>query len=168
MKHAPTNSRSRHWLIAVFIGLALASGKAATFSEPSNAVLLQLHLGFGLLAGSFAVFRLFIWFKAGSPPAVHPVQSPAVRKLSNTAHGLLRFLPVILFVSGIGMLFISDTVGLILQGVVPPPETMAQIPPRNLHHAAAAVLLALIALHSVAAFMHWLLGFKGPPNQPAK
>ncbi len=163
-----TNTRTLHWMIAVFVILALATGKAATFAAPADIDLLRLHLAFGFLAGLLSVLRLAVWFTAGPPPSVYAVSSGGLKLISKLAHGLLRLTPVILLASGIGTLVISGSLGLILAGIVPDPEVLAKVPPRNLHHLAANILMALLGLHVAAAIWHRLAGHQVRPETPAQ
>ncbi|QDG75567.1 cytochrome b [Labrenzia sp. PHM005] len=156
------NPRTLHWLIAASIGLALATGHAMTFPDQINITLLRLHLGFGFLGGVLALVRLAIWFVAGPPPRVFAEQAAVLEIGSKLVHGLLRLVPIVLLVSGAGMLVVSGAAPLILAGTAPDPAQLAQVPPRNLHHLAAAILLFLIVLHSGAALWHWLAGHKSP------
>lgn len=155
---AKSRSRVLHWGVAILVMISLASGHAVTFLDQPDINLLRLHLGFGGLAGLFSVLRLVLWFQSGPPPGVFSAQSQMLRSTTKAVHGLLRLTPIVLLASGIGMLVVSGAAHRIFAGTAPDPQMLANVPPRNLHHLAAAILLFLIAGHSGAALWHWLAG----------
>ncbi|MES0883612.1 cytochrome b/b6 domain-containing protein [Roseibium sp. SCP14] len=147
-------TRTLHWIIAACILAVLGSGYAATRSPVFALPVLQIHLTFGLSAGLLSLVRVMIWFTKGAPQPVFPVTSRLQFLASKLVHGLLRLLPLILLASGLGMILLSDSLDAITDGTLTGLTAFSDVPPRNLHHAAALLLLLLTGLHIAAALWH--------------
>ncbi|MCV0426044.1 MAG: cytochrome b/b6 domain-containing protein, partial [Roseibium sp.] len=145
---------SLHWLIAFCVLAALASGYAATRPSDFAISVLQVHLVFGLSAGLFSLIRILIWLAKGPPPPVFHASSRFQSLASGLVHGLLRLLPLVLLASGLGMVVLSGSLSAISNGTLPNLTGFTDLPPRNLHHAAALTLLFLTGLHIAAALWH--------------
>ncbi|WP_395175410.1 cytochrome b/b6 domain-containing protein [Roseibium alexandrii] len=153
---AVSKNRTLHWLIAVFVALALASGYGAQQIQSFSGEFLRVHLAAGLLAGLLSLVRLAIWLVAGGQASTLARQSKGIDWAIKTVHGFLRVLPVVLLVSGVGMLGLTGAAPEILSGNSPDPELLAQTPPQSLHHRAAFALLILMTGHIAAAIWHRL------------
>ncbi|WP_281926641.1 cytochrome b [Roseibium album] len=147
--------RLMHWVIAVLVLAALASGFAMTRTEPFSLALLQAHLGCGIAAGLLTLLRVLIWFKRGAPQPIYPVSSRLQKVVSRIVHGLLRLVPLALLASGVGMIAFSGAFPSIREGTLQGLVAFQDLPPRNLHHMAALLLAALTALHVGAAIWHF-------------
>lgn len=153
---SPSAGRARHWLIALLALAALASGYALTRTGAYSATLLQLHLALGASAGLLSLVRVLTWLANGAPP---PVFEPGTRlqaALAKTVHMLLRLCPVVLMVSGAGMIALSGTFAAIADNALTSLAPFAELPPRGLHHAAALLLSGLAGFHGLAALWHTL------------
>ncbi|TYC69994.1 hypothetical protein FMN63_08735 [Stappia sp. BW2] len=156
MMSSPSSSiRLLHWTIAGLTIGALATGYAMTNSDTFSATLLKSHLGLGLSAGGLALVRTISWIMKGAPAPVFIVKPGFQAVLGRSVHVALRLVPLLLLISGIGMILLSGTLGAIVDGTIPGLGALAGLPPANLHHAAAFLLAALIGLHSLAALWHW-------------
>lgn len=147
-------NRTLHWLIAVCVLAALGSGFAVTRSPAFAVPVLQAHLVFGLLAGFLSLARVLSWLAKGPPQPVFHVTSRLQFLASKLVHGLLRLLPLILLASGLGMILLSGSLNAITDGTLTGLTAFSDLPPRNLHHAAALLLLLLTGLHIAAALWH--------------
>jgi cytochrome b561 len=152
-------SRLLHWAIAIFVLGALASGYATTRSDTFSLTLLRFHLGFGVSAGVLSLTRVAFWLTKGAPERVFSLTSKAQNLASGLVHGALRLLPLLLLISGIGMIAISGAFSALTNGSLNSLVDFADLPPRKLHHTAALSLGLLIALHTLAAVWH---GFQQP------
>jgi cytochrome b561 len=147
--------RLLHWAIAALTTGALATGYTMTNSDPFSATLLKTHLGLGLSAGGLAVVRTISWIMNGAPAPVFIVKPGFLAVLGKSVHAALRLVPLLLLFSGVGMILLSGALGAIADGTFPGLGAFAGLPPANLHHAAALLLVVLIGLHSLAAMWHW-------------
>ncbi|MCK7612454.1 cytochrome b [Roseibium sediminicola] len=148
--------RRLHWLIAGLAMAALGSGYVLTWPDAYSASLLRIHLAFGVSAGLLSLARVLVWLTAGAPPPAFEPGSRLQARLAKGVHVLLRLVPLLLFVSGVGMLALSGSFGAVARGTLTGLAPYQDLPPRNLHHAAAFLLAGLIGLHGLAAFWHRL------------
>lgn len=153
---SPTSGiRLLHWAIAALTIGALATGYAMTNSDTFSVTLLKTHLGLGLSAGGLALVRTITWIMNGTPAPIFIVKPGVQAVLGRSVHVALRLVPLLLLISGVGMILLSGTLGTIADGTFPGLGALAGLPPVNLHHAAALLLAALIGLHGLAALWHW-------------
>lgn len=149
-------SRLLHWLIAVLVLGALATGYAATRSDGFSLTLLRFHLVLGGSAGILTMIRVGLWVTTGAPKEILVLTSRWEVAASRTVHAALRLLPLLLLASGVGMLILSGMANAVLEGTLSDLGAFEPLPPRNLHHAAAFLLALLIGLHVLAALRHSL------------
>ncbi|CTQ56633.1 hypothetical protein LP7551_05194 [Roseibium album] len=147
-------SQLLHWAIAIFVLGALVSGYATTRSETFSLTLLRFHLGLGVTAGVLSLIRVVLWLTTGAPERVFPIASKTQNLASSLVHAALRLLPLLLLISGIGMIALSGAFSALINGSLTNLTGFAELPPRNLHHAADLLLASLIALHAIAAGWH--------------
>jgi cytochrome b561 len=127
MVRAVSKTRTLHWLIAVFVALALATGYMAQQIPSMSGEFLRIHLAAGLLAGLLSLVRLAVWLVAGGQASTIGHQSKGIHWAAKMVHGFLRVLPVILLVSGVGMLVLTGAAPEILSGNTPDPDLLAQL-----------------------------------------
>lgn len=99
--------RALHWLIAALALAALASGYLLTRPGSYSVTLLQVHLAFGAAAGLLSLIRVLLWLTLGAPPPVFETPTRLQANLSGSVHILLRLVPLLLLVSGAGMMILS-------------------------------------------------------------
>jgi cytochrome b561 len=150
-----TSARLLHWTIAALTFTALATGYALTNSEPFSPNLLKSHLALGLSAGLLALVRTILWLTTGAPAPLFAVHSGLQQALGKSVHAGLRLVPILLLISGVGMIALSGSLEKIAAGTLPGLAVVAGLPPAGLHHAAAFLLAGLVGLHSLAALWHW-------------
>jgi cytochrome b561 len=147
-------SRALHWLIAALALAALASGYLLTRPGAYSVMLLQVHLASGAAAGLLSLIRVLLWLTLGAPPPVFETRTRLKANLSGFVHVLLRLVPLLLLVSGAGMIVLSGAFSAIARGTLAGLVPFQDLPPRNLHHAAALLLAGLVGLHGLAALRH--------------
>lgn len=160
----PRISRWLHWLVAAFM-LGLAS-VGLYMSRAEVWFLYPWHKSLGVIALLFIGARLFQRLRLGLPDPVQPT-SPLARRAARWAHGLLLALTVLMPLSG--MLFSGaggHGFGIFGLTLVPhqgnpakPGETLAYNASlaelgEQAHHWLGYLLLALVALHVLAALKH--------------
>lgn len=148
------SNRTLHWIIAAFILAALASGFVLTRSGTFSVALLQAHLAFGTAAGVLTLIRVLTWLTFGAPERIYPVSSRILSVAGSMVHALLRLVPLALLASGVGMIALTGAFPALAAGTLPGLAVFENLPPRHLHHAAAALLVAVTGLHGAAAFWH--------------
>jgi len=148
-------SRIAHWIIAGAVFAALLSGFAMTRSDAFSLTLLQAHIAFGAVAGLFSLIRVLSWVARGAPARIYPVSSRVQALASSAVHAALRLVPLALLASGAGMIALSGSFPEITAGTFSGLAVFETLPPRNMHHLAASLLLGLIGLHVTAALWHW-------------
>ncbi|WP_269585239.1 cytochrome b/b6 domain-containing protein [Roseibium sp. Sym1] len=146
--------RALHWLIAALALAALASGYLLTRPGSYSVTLLQVHLAFGAAAGLLSLIRVLLWLTLGAPPPVFETPTRLQANLSGSVHILLRLVPLLLLVSGAGMMILSGAYSAIAGGTLAGLVPFQDLPPRTLHHAAAFLLAGLVGLHGLAALRH--------------
>ncbi len=156
--HSYTVSRTLHWAIAACIVAALVFGYALTNANSFSPALLVLHLTSGALAGGLTVVRLLAWAVSGPPPSGYPAPEGLQAVAVKLVHGLLRILPLLLLISGIGMMAISGAFDALTDGSLKNLARLEDLPPRALHHAAGFAIAVFTGLHALAGLRHWLQG----------
>ncbi|MHA7776200.1 cytochrome b/b6 domain-containing protein [Roseibium sp. M-1] len=150
----PKIGRWLHWTVAALVLAALATGYALTNSGMFSLNLLRAHLVLGAAAGLLALFRVIQWIARGAPAPVFKPLSRTQAAAAALVHAVLRLIPLLLLVSGAGMILISGILPFIIFGGLTGLTDLAPLPPRNLHHAAAFVLAVLTGIHTLAALWH--------------
>jgi cytochrome b561 len=153
-------ARALHWATALLVfglfGLGLYMRHAITYYDPLYNTLPAIHKALGvtlllLFAGRFA------WRLLNPPPPALASHTPAERRAARAVHAVLYLLPPFMGVSGYlittahGRPFIVFGVELLPSLVTGPglEETAGAF-----HLGAAIVLVALAALHALAALKH--------------
>jgi cytochrome b561 len=144
-----------HWASALLIAALLASGfRAANTLDPAaKAAILRAHAVIGLAILALTLARLGWWFIDAKPGIVAGTR-PFMSRAAGSVHALLYIVVLGMAASGIGLLALSGAGTLLLAGA---PGTLPDFwayPPRVPHGIGARMLVALIVLHTVAAFYH--------------
>jgi cytochrome b561 len=144
-----------HWVTAVAIlaqlGLGFAAARAAGPAVQAN--LLRGHVALGVFVVTLTLIRIGWWFIDRRPA---PLSALAWwQALSERAVRVLLYLLIlILGASGIAVLALSGAANVLFFGAAGPLPDFARFPPMAAHIAAATALLALAALHILAALYH--------------
>jgi cytochrome b561 len=160
---APRYSRATvalHWLLAAALIAQVALGwwmLEVPKSPPGlRAGWFNLHKSIGITIALFVVVR--VWWRARHPVAADPALPSWQRIASRVTHALLYACMLIMPLSGyLGSTFTRYPVkyfGLVL------PQLNRDWPAAkelmsSVHHAAAWMLMSLVALHVAAALWHW-------------
>lgn len=148
---SPVPGRALHWAIAGAAAMALTSGFALTRGVGTWPVL-ALHGAAGATAAALSLWRLGRWLNG------HRAQAMLFPRLARVVHLALTVIPVGMMVSGVGMLVLTGAA--LLPAGAPLPD-FGEVPPAVPHGLGARVLIALVALHTIAALLH------GWPKRPA-
>ena len=143
-----------HWSIAVLIALAVVSGFAADAGGPDAVNALRAHGVTALAAASLVVARIVWWVVADRRPAPVEGGGRVQHIAARTVHILFYVVILGMTASGIGMLAALDAAPALLAGDGASLPDFETVPPRAPHGIGARVLLALVALHTLAALYH--------------
>ncbi|MEX3011723.1 cytochrome b [Hoeflea sp. TYP-13] len=144
-----------HWVSALAIFALITTGLRtdAAATTAAKVALLQVHIPFGIAVLLLTVIRIGWWLLADSKPRPLPA-SGLQNRLSGIVHVLFYVAILGLGLSGIGMLILSGAGPSIVEGSAANLPDFSEYPPRRLHGIAARLMIALLALHTVAALYH--------------
>jgi cytochrome b561 len=141
-----------HWLVALLLIGALAVGKTqldgADNADPAKIASLKIHMQVGGVILLLLVLRIVLRLRGPNPPTAGV--------LSGVAHGLLYIGIAAMLGSGIAMSLGYGLPGILWGGAGPLPAAF-EGPARAVHGYVAGGLIALIALHVLAALYHALI-----------
>lgn len=149
-----------HWLIAAGIIAMLAFGLVIsnTPSGPDKTALIQIHKSFGMILGALALARIIVRMREGWPRPVAPLASWEERS-SRAVHTLMLAATVVMPVTGIlKSITYGRPVDVFGLRVIPPlllekNESLNEL--ASIAHASVGfMLMALIAVHVIAALKH--------------
>ncbi|MCW8825342.1 MAG: cytochrome b/b6 domain-containing protein [Gammaproteobacteria bacterium] len=150
-----------HWLVAIMLIMALFMGSTALVAlpndDPEKINALKGHMIFGFLITTFMIVRLIVKLKSINPP--HMNTGNALQdKLGVSVHHILYVLVILMGLSGFGTAVLAG-VPEVIQGVegASLPETFNDLLPRLVHGIIAKLLIAIVALHFLAALYHQLI-----------
>lgn len=155
-----------HWTIAVLVianwRIAEAAEHAAT--REAKAVVIANHFSLGVVIFTLAAVRL-IWRQV-SPPPPSPNHAPWERALAKTVHYAFYTLLLVMPVAGwVALSSFGEAINVF--GLFSLPALPVGVDPArgeaifDLHATAGITLLALTAIHALAAFKHTLVDKDG-------
>jgi cytochrome b561 len=147
-----------HWLLAVALLVALGMGALHLEEIPNGSAdkldALRGHMIAGGLILALTLVRLVMHFATAKPPRTNAGAA--------IGHYALYGVVILMGASGIGIALAAGLPGIVFLGSgAPLPETFAAFPARAAHGFLAKVLLALIAVHIVAALYHHFVRHDG-------
>jgi cytochrome b561 len=146
-----------HWILAVMLILALIAGAAVLEhtpnSDPSKVDALRMHMGFGVAILALMLVRLAVRLVTRRP-APAETGSPILALVAQATHWGLYAAAIGMALSGIALSQAAGLPAIVFGGEGTLPPDFDAFPPRAIHGAIAAVLMALIALHVAAALWH--------------
>lgn len=144
-----------HWLTAVLIVVLLASGFRAddTTDAAAKIALLRVHAPLGLLILALTLFRIVWWLGFDSKPAPLDRTQRWQNRLAGAVHFLLYAVIVLMAASGLGMMILSGAHDVLWLGTGALPDFFTYAP-RIPHGIGANLMLALLAVHILAALYH--------------
>ncbi len=142
-----------HWLsAAAIIGLLISGTVAEGAVGAGKASILVVHAAVGTLVLLLTLARVAWWLWADKRPAPLSGQPATQERLARAVHGLLYLAIFVLALSGIATLALSGAVPALLgQGPLP---DLSAVPPRLVHGLVSKLMMALVAVHTLAALYH--------------
>jgi len=117
-----------------------------------KASILVVHATIGTLVLLLTLARVAWWLWADKRPVPLAGQPAAQEMLARAVHGLLYLAIFVLALSGIATLALSGALPALLgQGALPDFSTL---PPRFVHGLVSKLMIALVAVHTLAALYH--------------
>ena len=148
-----------HWITAILILLALASGFQAgnSLDAGAKAAFLRMHIPAAIIVLLLTAFRIiWWWFFDTKPEAVR--ESPLWQeRLARGVHVAFYIVILGMIASGIGMLVLSGAGPAVFGGTGAGLPDFHQYPPRVPHGLGARLLIALLLAHVGAALYHHLV-----------
>ncbi len=144
-----------HWLTAVLIVMLLASGFRAddTTDAAAKIALLRVHAPLGLLILALTLFRIVWWLGVDNKPPPLDRTQRWPNRLASAIHFLLYAVIVLMAASGLGMMILSSAHNTLWLGTGTLPDFFTYAP-RVPHGIGANLMLALLAIHILAALYH--------------
>ena len=163
-RYSPT-SVALHWLLAILIVGMIGVGwyMLSIEDEPGSGQFFTLHKSIGIVVLALVAWRL-MW-RLGHPPAPLPVSVPAWQvRASKASHRLLYAAMIAMPLLGLAGSAYSkrgiEFFGLAIPRAVTPNDGLAETL-FTAHSVVAWVLVALIAIHVLAALKHLIVNRDG-------
>ena len=147
-----------HWLMALMILVALAAGGLVLANMPSDSPDkvqgLGGHMIFGMAIGVLLILRLVTRARSTHPPHAE-TGNALLDRIGRWTHWGFYALIAGMVLTGLATAFGAGLFPIVYGGAADalPPE-LATLPARMAHGVIATILVALIALHIVAALYH--------------
>jgi cytochrome b561 len=147
-----------HWVLTVLIIGSLTLGffriEPMANADPQKIGLLRIHMIVGIVILVLMNIRLLVRFFTSKPQAAS-AGHPALDRFATLAHTTFYLLVLLMATSGIATAILSGLGTTVFGGggAALPPSFLIY-PPRIAHGYIATALVALIALHIVAALYH--------------
>lgn len=149
-----------HWLLAALILLALLAGgvilDGTPNSDPAKIGSLQAHMALGMLILALMLVRLAVRLTTRHPA---PANTGPLALVAALTHWGLYGAAIAMAGSGFALSLAAGLPGIVFGGTGTLPPDFQGFAARAAHGAIASVLMALIALHILAAL--WHAGVKG-------
>src|SRR5579871_3814401 len=146
-----------HWFLALFIIAALTLGALVLVKTPNTDPMkieaLRSHMTGGMAIMALMLIRLAIRSQTAHP-APASAGHPILDRLAWASHRMFYGTVVLMAGSGIVMALQTGLFETVFAGHGNLPADFWAFPVRTIHYVVSRVLMALIALHVVAAFYH--------------
>jgi cytochrome b561 len=149
-----------HWVLALLIIAALALGALVMVkipnTDPMKFEALRSHMSGGILILVLMLVRLFVRMQTKHPAAA-TAGNPLLDRIARASHRMFYIAVVGMAGSGLFMAVQTGLFGIVFggHGSLPPDFWVFSV--RAVHYAFSRLLMALIALHVVAALFHALV-----------
>jgi cytochrome b561 len=149
-----------HWVLALMIIAALALGALVMVkipnTDPMKFEALSSHMSGGMLILVLMLVRLFVRMRTRHPAPV-TAGNPLLDRIAWASHRMFYIAVVGMAGSGLFMAVQTGLFGIVFggHGSLPPDFWVFSV--RTVHYAFSRLLMALIALHVVAALFHALV-----------
>ena len=149
-----------HWALALLIIAALALGALVMVkipnTDPMKFEALRSHMSGGMAILVLMLIRLVIRSRTAHPAPVS-AGHPLLDRLAWLSHRMFYGTVVVMAGSGIVMALQTGLFDTVFLGHGNLPADFWAFPIRSVHYIASRILMALIAIHVVAAFYHALV-----------
>jgi len=149
-----------HWALALLIIAALALGALVMVkipnTDPMKMEALRSHMSGGMVILVLMLIRLAIRSRTAHPAPVS-AGHPLLDRLAWLSHRMFYGTVVVMAGSGIIMALQTGLFDTVFFGNGNLPADFWAFPVRGVHYIASRILMALIAVHVVAAFYHALV-----------
>src|SRR5262245_27110095 len=165
-----------HWMTAVAIGLAIATGKLSLERGPGSSadryVVLGAHMFLGMTILGLTVARLLIRTLTRKPPPAR-TGSLALDALAVITHYSLYAAILLMAASGLAAAITAGYPAIVFGDASGPLPDTSQLLPRIVHGVLSWVLIGLIILHLCGALYHHVvrndgllkrMWFRSPPG----
>jgi cytochrome b561 len=146
-----------HWLLAVLFTVALAGGALVLVEIPNTDPMkvegLRQHFAGGILLVTLMLVRLVVRVRTAHP-ARASTGSPALDRAAWLSHRMLYVLVFCQAGSGLTLALQAGLPDVVFGGHGALPADFWVFPIRSVHYVISRLLMALIALHVVAALYH--------------
>jgi len=146
-----------HWAMALLIIAALALGALVMVNipntDPMKMEALRSHMSGGLLILVLMLVRLFVRLRTRHP-APATAGNPFLDRIAWVSHRMLYVAVIGMAGSGLFMALQAGLFGIVFGGHGSLPPDFWVFPVRTVHYLFSRLLMALIALHVVAALYH--------------
>jgi cytochrome b561 len=144
-----------HWLLAVALVAMLATAffmlGATPNADPAKIAILRLHMIAGVVILNLMIVRLVVRLTTVQPTKA-AAGSPLLERIAPIAHYGFYALVVLMVMTGFATALIAGLNRIMFQGSGDPlPPTFAVYPTFTAHVYMAEILIALIAVHMLAA-----------------
>lgn len=142
-----------HWLAAAAILFLMATGMFVLESMPNDTQKignLVIHMSVGALAALLVIVRIVLRRRLPAPP---PVPGEG---LARAGHMALNLVVLLMAVSGMMLMIQSGALDAVFGGGALPAD-FREFLPRKVHGLVAKIVLALVAVHVLAALYHQLI-----------
>jgi cytochrome b561 len=146
-----------HWLLALLLGMALLVGSQQLVhisnSSPDKLFALRAHMIAGGVILVLTLARLMVRLRTPKPPPAE-TGKPLLDKLASFTHVALYLLVLAMAASGIALAIQANLPAAVFVQTAPLPANFDAFVPRVAHGLLSKALMALIALHAIAALYH--------------
>jgi cytochrome b561 len=149
-----------HWVMAALIIAALALGALVMVkipnTDPMKLEALRSHMSGGILILILMLVRLFVRMRTRHP-APATAGHPLLDRIAWASHRMFYIAVFGMAGSGLFIAVQAGLFGIVFGGHGSLPSDLWVFPMRTVHYAFSRLLMALIALHVVAALFHALV-----------
>lgn len=147
-----------HWLIGLMVAGSLIVGKTALTgtpnTDPAKVQLLLFHMAGGMAILALMLIRLLVRWRTPAPPEVD-TGNALLNLAGQVSHASLYLLVIGMSLSGFALSLVTGLPDIVFGGSgVPLPATFNDYASKAVHALLSGLLIALIALHVLAALWH--------------
>jgi len=146
-----------HWISAVVVGLAFATGKLWLEQMPNSpsdkVLLLGVHMALGMGILGLTIARLFVRILTPRPKRV-ATGSALLDAMAVVTHHSLYVALLLMAVSGLATAIMAGYPAIVLGGIAGPLPDTSHLVPRLVHGVLGWVIILLVGLHVLGALYH--------------